>query len=96
MSLTTRWVNHFRLPTKLLSPRLELALVFIGMFSLALIMGLHHPPFMVPAGWQWPPFESIQERFVHAFALSLWVVPWGIATFCTCDVIRVVVRAISP
>ena len=51
-------------------------------------MGLRHPPFMVPPGWQWPPFTGIQERMTHAFALSLWSIVFGIPTLLFCGMVR--------
>jgi len=90
VSLSTYWVNHFRLPTALPTLLFEFSLVFLVIFCFALLLGLHHPPFMVPPGWQWPPFGSLQERIGHAFALSLWAIIWGIPTLLFCDFVRVV------
>ena len=42
----------------------------------ALVFSLRHPPFMVPADWEWPPFTGIGDRVLHAFALSLWQLLW--------------------
>jgi hypothetical protein len=90
VSLTTYWINHFRFPTGLPSLLFELPLIFFVLLCVALLLGLHHPPFMVPPGWQWPPFGSLQERIGHAFALSLWAIVWGIPTLLLCNIVRVV------
>lgn len=87
-------LNHYRcepplLPTALLALPIVAALLFL----LAMLMGLHHPPFMVPEGWEWPSFTSIGERVGHAFALSLWTFIFGIPTVIVCGTIRRVVTA---
>ena len=46
------------------------------LFMIATCASMRHPPFMVPAGWEWPPFESFGERAGHAFALCVWQVFW--------------------
>ena len=88
VSLTTYWINHFRLPVRLPSLLIELPLILFVLFFLGLLLGLHHPPFMVPEGWEWPPFGSLQERFWHAFALSLLAILLVIPTLLFCDIIR--------
>ena len=40
--------------------------------DIALALSMRHPPFMVPAGWEWPPFQDFGERLTHAIALSTW------------------------
>jgi hypothetical protein len=58
---------------------------FCFVFAVALGCGLHHPPLIATIGWKWPPFSSWYERFVRAFALSIWallVFPFVSAIFC--------------
>ncbi len=89
VSAITYWINHFRC-RPILVPSTLFAFPFIAtlLFCIALAMGLHHPPWMVPPGWQWPPFTTIQERLTHAFALSIWVLFFGIPTVLIGGIIR--------
>lgn len=47
------------------------------LFATAICASLHHPPFMVPVDWEWPPFENFGERAGHAFALCVWQIFWA-------------------
>lgn len=67
---------------------LALPIIAIGIFALSLAFGLHHPPFMVVPGWEWPPFASIEERIGHAFALSVWTFIFGAPTILVLGVVR--------
>ncbi|MFO0924341.1 MAG: hypothetical protein U0905_17840 [Pirellulales bacterium] len=54
------YVNHLRSNTSLLPTSLfALPIIAFGVFVIALLTELRHPPFMVPPGWKWPPFASI-------------------------------------
>jgi len=65
-----------------------LPLIAMLLFCLALTSGLHHPPWMVPPGWQWPPFQTFRERLTHAFALSIWAFVFGTPTMVFCGIVR--------
>ena len=47
------------------------------LFIVAMSASLRHPPFMVPADWELPPFRDFGERVGHAFALCVWQVFWA-------------------
>ena len=44
---------------------IALPIVAVTVFVFSLALGLHHPPFMVPPEWKWPPFVSLGTRFVE-------------------------------
>ncbi|MEM7474787.1 MAG: hypothetical protein AAF483_07330 [Planctomycetota bacterium] len=47
------------------------------LFGFALSASMHHPPFMVRPDWQWPAFQSWDQRAGHAFALCTWQIFWA-------------------
>ena len=92
----TYGLNHFRFRPRLLpTSLLILPFVAILLFGVAMLAGLHHPPFLAPPGWEWPPFTSIKERAMHAFALSLWTFIFGVPTVAACGVMRRVTMGAS-
>lgn len=96
VSALAYYVNRFRsgrtnVPTTLRA----IPFIAIGFFFSSLIMGLRHPPFMVPEGWQWPPFTNLHERVVHAFALSLWTFLFGLPTMLLLGLLRRLVSLVT-
>lgn len=74
------FINHLRArPPFLASMIVAIPLIALAFFFVALLFGLHHPPFMIPPDWKQPLFTSIEERMIHAFALSIWV--WIFSTW---------------
>lgn len=65
-----------------------LPLIALAVFVLSLALGLRHPPFLVPEGWEWPPFATIEERAIHAFALSIWTFIFGTPTVVLLGTVR--------
>ena len=91
------YANRLRSKTSLLPTSLiALPMIAIGVFVIALLTGMRHPPFMVPPGWQWPPFASIQERITHAFALAIWTFVFGTPTMIVLGLIRRLFALIGP
>lgn len=82
------YVNRYRLPFELPTSLVLFPLVLMSLFVFALMLGMHHPPWMAPPDWQWPPFSSMMERMAHAFALSMWGVFWGVPVLMLCDTVR--------
>lgn len=91
------YTNRLRSKTSLLPTSLiALPMIAIGVLVIALLTGMRHPPFMVPPGWQWPPFASIQERITHAFALAIWTFVFGTPTVIVLGLIRRLFALIVP
>lgn len=89
VSLIMYWCNHVVCNPRLVPSTLFLFPILFALFLIsALILGMHHPPFMVPEDWKWPPFESFEERIIHAFALSVWTVIFGLPTIVWCGIVR--------
>lgn len=72
------------IPTSLFA----LPLVTLSFFGIALMSSLRHPPFIASENWEWPPFDSIATRLTHAFALSLWSIPFGTFAFLVAGIVR--------
>lgn len=83
------YANRLRSNTPLLPTTLiALPMIAIGVFVIALLTGLRHPPLMAPPSWQWPPFASIKERVAHAFALAIWTFIFGTPTMLVLGLVR--------
>lgn len=81
--------NHYVAKPKL-APTSFFALPFVMLifFAIALMSSLRHPPFIAPENWEWPPFDSMATRVAHAFALSLWSIPFGTFAFLVAGIVR--------
>jgi hypothetical protein len=96
-TIVVYYANRLRSRTPFLATTLiALPMIAIFVFVIAVLTGLRHPPFMVPLGWQWPPFESIKERIVHAFALAIWTFILGTPTMLVLGSIRRLFAALNP
>jgi hypothetical protein len=83
------FVRHFRMSSESAPPSLMIVpLVWLCIFAGALLGGQHHPPFLAPGDFRWPPFQSIEERFGHALALSCWTLFWSPPTIAFCGLLR--------
>ncbi len=96
-TIVVYYANRLRTRTPCLATTLiALPMIAVFVFVIALLTGLRHPPFMVPQGWQWPPFASIKERTVHAFALATWTFVFGTPTMLVLGLIRRLITALNP
>ncbi len=68
----------------------------VAFFAIALLFGLRHPPFLARVDFVWPPFQSIHERLLHAFALSLWVLYFGLPTLAVLGIFRRISFSFHP
>lgn len=93
LACTAYYFNRLRsqspiVPTTLIA----LPVIAIGVFVIALAFGLRHPPLLVPPDWEWPPFASLRERMIHAFALSIWTFIFGTPTILIMGIVRRLIR----
>ena len=68
-----RWLGSREMPGCVVAV-LFLPWLPIVMFFIALFAGLQHPPLLASPNFQWPPFESVEQRIQHAIALACWTI----------------------
>ncbi len=95
LAVCVRWINCRHLPERLPALAFEVPIAGIALFLLALLIGMHLPPFMAAPDYEWPPFNGLSERVVHAGILSLWTIPWGIPTLIFCSFIELITRSVA-
>jgi hypothetical protein len=83
------FIRHFRMPPEA-APISLLIVPLVGfcVFVISLVSGQHHPPFLAPADFQWPRFESMEERLGHAIAISCWTLFWSPLIIVICGLLR--------
>jgi hypothetical protein len=83
------FIRHFRMPPET-APISLLIVPLVGfcVFAIALLSGQRHPPFLAPGDFEWPRFESMEERLSHAFAISCWTLFWSPQVIIICGLLR--------